>query len=216
MSRILIAVPTYENIYPDTFKSIYDLDCGGNEVAFDFFRGYDVANARNQIGKATVDRGFDYVLMVDNDEVLPKDALLNLLEDEESEPFEKGMAVGYCLARPKKSTNLNGRTTVFKFRKGSFLKEDAYTGKELQELRKNGKIKIQVRGSGLGCALIHRSVFERLPFPWFKWVVYRDGSHLSEDLSFCERFKEISTPIFVDTRVSCGHLMRHIEFIDYD
>ena len=24
--KILIAVPTYENIYPDTFKSIYDLD----------------------------------------------------------------------------------------------------------------------------------------------------------------------------------------------
>lgn len=29
MVRILIAVPTYENIMPDTFKSIYDLDkCG--------------------------------------------------------------------------------------------------------------------------------------------------------------------------------------------
>ena len=28
--RILVAVPTYETIYPDTFKSIYGLDSAGN------------------------------------------------------------------------------------------------------------------------------------------------------------------------------------------
>ena len=35
---ILIAVPTFENIYPDTFKSIYDLDKGDNNVSFEFVR----------------------------------------------------------------------------------------------------------------------------------------------------------------------------------
>ena len=36
MKKILIAVPTFENIYPDTFKSIYDLDKGDNEVIFNY------------------------------------------------------------------------------------------------------------------------------------------------------------------------------------
>ena len=36
--KILIAVPTYENIYPDTFKSIYDLDSGGHELYFESVR----------------------------------------------------------------------------------------------------------------------------------------------------------------------------------
>ena len=211
MSKILIAVPTYENIYPDTFKSIYQIDGGDNELDFDFFRGYDVANARNQIGQATVDRGYDYVLMVDNDEVLPKDALLNLLADEESEPGKKGMTVGYCLSRPRNSTNTSGRTTAFKFGGKNYVAEDAYTVDELQKLASDGRTKVQIRGSGLGCALVHRSVFERMQFPWFKWLVYNNKSQLSEDLYFCEKFKEIAVPIFVDPRVKCGHMMRHIE-----
>lgn len=212
MSRILIAAPTYENIYPDTFKSIYQLDKGGNEVDFDFFRGYDVASARNKIAQATLDGNYDYVLMVDNDEVLPKDALLNLLETESSFIF-RNMTVGYCLSRPTHSANQNGRTTAFKFGDKDYTVEDAYTGEELKNFRNNGVTRIQIRGSGLGCALIHRSIFEKIPYPWFKWVVYENGTQLSEDLFFCEKFNGVSTPIFVDTRVACGHMMRHIDYI---
>ena len=47
--RILIAVPTFENIKPECFKSIYGLtrpeDC---DLYFDYVRGYDCAKARNQ------------------------------------------------------------------------------------------------------------------------------------------------------------------------
>lgn len=210
MYRILIAVPTYENIYPDTFRSIYQLDTGGNEVEFDFFRGYDVANARNQIAQATLDRGFDYVLTVDNDETLPKDSLVNLLETQESEP-RPGMVVGYCLSRPTGAANSNGRTTAFKWGNRDYTADDAFTLDEMNEFKSKGVFKMQIRGTGLGSALIHRSVFEKMSYPWFKWVLYDNKSQLSEDLFFCEKFREIGVPIFVDTRVRCGHLMRHIE-----
>ena len=212
--KILIAVPTYENIYPDTFKSIYGLEKGGNEISFDFFRGYDVANARNKIAQATVDGGFDYCLMVDNDEVLPADALLNLLETEQSYKLSRCMVVGYCLSRPTGGTNKNGKTTAFKFGGKDYVVNDAYTAKELQDFRKNGITRIQIIGSGLGCALIHRSIFEKMSYPWFKWMLYDNKSQLSEDLFFCEKFREICTPVFADTRVACGHVMRHIDFIE--
>ena len=210
MSRILIAVPTYENIYPDTFKSIYALDKGGNEVDFDFIRGYDVANARNKIATATLDGGYDYVLTVDNDEVLPKDALVNLLESEMSYPLARNMVVGYCLRRRKDN---EGRTTAFRFGAKNYSVDDAYTGDEIKAMRDNGSTKVQIRGSGLACALIHRSVFEKMKYPYFRWVEYRNREQLSEDLYFCEQFKAINVPIYLDTRVSCGHMMRHIEFI---
>ena len=71
MKKILIAVPTFENIYPDTFKSIYDLDKGDNEVIFNFVRGYDCATARNNIILEAKRIKADYVLMVDNDMVIP-------------------------------------------------------------------------------------------------------------------------------------------------
>ena len=79
--RILIAVPTFENITPDTFKSIYELDTCGNEVGFDFVRGYDCATARNHIVMEAKDSGADYVLMVDNDVVLPDDVIRNFTEE---------------------------------------------------------------------------------------------------------------------------------------
>ena len=79
--KILIAVPTFENIYPDTFKSIYDLDVSGHDVSFEYVRGYDCATARNRIAQTALDRKTDYVLMVDNDVVLPEDALINLADD---------------------------------------------------------------------------------------------------------------------------------------
>ena len=212
MSRILIAVPTYESIYPYTFKSIYELEKGDNEVDFDFFRGYDVANARNVIAQATIDKGYDYVLMVDSDEVLPKDALINLLESEQKY-MEHNMVLGYCLSRPRNSTNTSGRTTVFKFGRKDYVVEDVYTGNELKKLCESGVKKLQVRGGGLAPALIHRSVFEKMEYPYFKWTDYKSRAQLSEDLYFCEKFKSIKIPIFVDTRVACGHLMRHIDYI---
>lgn len=208
--RVLVAVPTYENIYPDTFRSIFQLYRGGHEVDFDFFRGYDVANARNQIARATIERGYDYVLMVDNDEVLPKDALLNLLETEQGYPRGHSMVIGYCLSRPANSPNMSGRTIAFKFNGRDYLADDAYTAEEFEKLKKEGQYRVQIRGAGLGCALIHRSIFEKMTYPYFKWVLYDNGSQLSEDLFFSEKFKEIKTPIFVDTRVVCGHLMRYI------
>ena len=61
--RILIAVPTFENIMPDTFKAIYDLDTTGHEVQFEFVRGYDCATARNHIVQMALDKDVDYVLM---------------------------------------------------------------------------------------------------------------------------------------------------------
>ena len=105
--KILIAVPSYENIYPDTFKSIYDLDKCGHEVLFEFVRGYDVATARNRIAQKAMDLGTDYVLMVDNDVTLPKDALANLLED------PKPVCLGFYAHRDKDGV-YRGRTCICK------------------------------------------------------------------------------------------------------
>ena len=50
--KILIAVPTFENIKPQCFKSIYGLKRPiGYDLYFDYVSGYDCAKARNQIAK---------------------------------------------------------------------------------------------------------------------------------------------------------------------
>ena len=79
--KILIAVPTFETIKPECFKSIYGLiNPKDFNLYFDYVKGYDCARARNEIAKLALNYNFDYVLMVDSDVSVPKDAVNNLLE----------------------------------------------------------------------------------------------------------------------------------------
>ena len=211
--NILIAVPTFENIYPDTFKSIYDLDVSGHDVAFEFVRGYDCATARNRIARIALDRCVDYVLMVDNDVVLPKDALVNRRDD------PKDVCLGYYAHRDPDNI-YRGRTCVCKLltdggvRYKNYPLESEYTAEEIAALKAKGEYKIRIHGGGMGCALIKTDVFNRTKYPWYDWANYKDGGMLSEDLYFCENCRKNSIQIYTDTRVNCGHMLRHVQFAD--
>lgn len=211
--KILIAVPTFENIYPDTFKSIYDLDVSGHDTEFEFVRGYDCATARNRIALMALDKKTDYVLMVDNDVVLPKDALINLFDD------PKDVCLGFYAHRDADNV-YRGRTCVCKLyaedgtKHFNYPLESEYKAQELAELKENGEYKIHIHGGGMGCALIKTSVFERIKYPWYDWVNYKNKAMLSEDLYFCEQCKAKGIPIYTDTRVNCGHMLRRIQFAD--
>ena len=212
MARILVAVPTFENIYPDTFKSIYDLDRCGNEVMFEFVRGYDCAAARNKIAQKAIDMGTDYVLMVDNDVVLPKDALCNLLSN------DKDVCLGYYAHRGPDNV-YSGRSCLCKLYNFdgiayfNYPLESEYTANELHEMVDKGNYLIRIHGGGMGCALIKTAVFKVLTYPWYDWVNYETKGNLSEDLYFCEKCRKESIKIYADARVNCGHLMRHIQYV---
>lgn len=211
--KILIAVPTFENIYPDTFKAIYDLDVSGHDASFEYVRGYDCATARNRIAQIALDKQTDYVLMVDNDVVLPKDALVNLLDD------ARDVCLGFYAHRD--SDNIyRGRTCVCKLydQNGvayfNYPLEGEYNAEELKALKEQGQFKVRIHGGGMGCALIRTDVFKRIAYPWYDWVNYANKGMLSEDLYFCEACRKANIPIYTDTRVNCGHMLRHIQFAD--
>ena len=213
--RILLAVPTFETIYADTYKSMWDLDKDGHEVLFESVRGYDVATARNRIAQKSLDLKADYVLMVDNDVVLPKDALKTLLGN------RKEVCLGYYAHRG--DDNLyHGRTCICKLRDKdgkeyyNFPLESEYTAEELHGMVKSGETCIEVHGGGMGCALIRTDVFEKTSYPWYDWVNYGDANRgmLSEDLYFCSLCRTSGIKIYADVRVGCGHLLRHVQWPD--
>lgn len=213
--RILLAVPTFETIYADTYKSMWDLDKDGNEVLFESVRGYDVATARNRIAQKSLDLKADYVLMVDNDVVLPKDALKTLLGN------GKEVCLGHYAHRG--DDNLyHGRTCICKLRDKdgkeyyNFPLESEYTAEELHGMAKSGETCIEVHGGGMGCALIRTDVFEKTSYPWYDWVNYGDANRgmLSEDLYFCSLCRTSGIKIYADVRVGCGHLLRHVQWPD--
>lgn len=184
---ILIATPTFENIAPECFRAIYNLK--GNDLSFDFVKGYDCAKARNDIARKALNGGFEYVLMVDSDVIVPPDTISNMLDS----------PVDVCFGiYPRKSTT--GETELFK--EGTFDFKNRYTYAELDELESD---KITVKGSGFGCALIKTEVFKNLEYPWFDFVSYENDTYLSEDLFFC-MMAGVRYKLIADTRVRCGHI----------
>jgi hypothetical protein len=213
--NILIAVPTFESIFPDTYKSVWDLECGEHTADFDFVRGYDCATARNRIAQKAIDGDYTYVLMVDNDVVVPKDVLLNMLD----EPVD--VCLGYYAHRDTDNI-YRGRVSVckylnpdgFNFPYFNYPLESEYTAEEMKALRDKGEKKIRIHGGGMGCALIRTELLRRMEYPWYDWVNYKDDNRgmLSEDLYFCEQCKQIQVPVYTDARAGCGHILRHVQW----
>lgn len=215
MSRVLIAVPTFETITPDTFKALWDMDKGGHECLFEFIRGYDCSTARNKIAQKALEVGADYLLMVDNDVTPPKDALVNLMS------HNVEICSGFYMHRDSSTNAVTEQTCICKRQKpdGSYYfgypRESEYTAQELREKRENGECLIEIHGGGMGCILIKVDVFAEVPYPWFDWVNYGKGiGMLSEDLFFCESCRNEGYRLFADTRVACGHLLRRIEYVN--
>lgn len=196
--KILIAVPTFETISPETFKSIYGLRHPDDSVVlFDFVKGYDCAKARTEIAREALRDNFDYVLMVDSDIILPPNTLIYLLDPE----------VDICLGvYPRKNTS-TGQTEIFKLGCKDFVDTNNLN---ISEIDDPGRI--DIKGGGLGCALINTQVFKDLELPWFSYVQYKDGNSLSEDNFFCYRALLEGKLIQADTRVRCGHLIRKFTY----
>lgn len=189
---ILIAVPTYETISPECFRAIYAVK--GDDITFDYVKGYDCAKARNTIAREALEGNYEYVLMVDSDIVLPPETLSYMLE----------YPVDICFGIYPRKTNPEETELFYR---GTFSFDRRYTYTEIEEL---SDTRINVKGSGFGCALIKTDVFRRLLYPWFKFVSYDNGDFLSEDLYFCMMAEGLTMQ--ADLRVKCGHIMKSVQY----
>lgn len=195
---ILIAIPTYETVWPETIESIWDMAQGRDDVSLKLLRGYTADHARNKIARHALDGGYSHVLMVDSDTVVPANALDRLLS------HGADIALG-CYPRNCKTP---GMTAVCK--PGNSYKH-SYTVADLDEAVAAGKETLGIRGGGLGCALIDTRVFRKIDYPWFKWVEFPNGEHLGEDLYFCTEARKANLRLLADPHVRCKHMIRREE-----
>ena len=215
--KILIAIPAFDEraIFTKCYESIWKMDKCGAETELYFATGYDCATARNKMAQHAMDVGADYILMVDSDTVVPEDTIRNMLDD------PKDVCLGYYAHRDDNNI-YSGRTNICRLYQPdgeeyfNYPGESEYTGAEMRQARESGQYKIRVHGGGMGCAFIKTDVFRTLTYPWYDWVNYADDHRgmLSEDLYFCEQLKYKRIPIYTDSRVGCGHILRHCQMPD--
>jgi len=73
---------------------------------------------------------------------------------------------------------------------------------------------IPVTGAGLGCTLVKREVFEKMPPPWFKTEWLQEGTldFNGEDIYFFEKAAKYGFKAFVDTSLICPHVEGRMTF----
>lgn len=178
-------------------------------IEFDFFTPNRMAidTARNTTAKIALETESDYVLFIDDDVLIPKDALFQLLKADKDivagnvvirgYPFNE-MAFKYVeqhkltfyndlpLAEPCKQAHINFDMEC----------DDCYEA-PLQPL-------VEVGAVGFSCCLIKTSILKQMEPPYFV-----TGLNHTEDIYFCVKCREL-TPIptiWLNNFVQCGHVL---------
>lgn len=207
MKKVMITVPCYENIYPDTMKCIWDLNKAPGhsdyDLDFGFIRGYTIDRARNLCVHEAKKAKATHILFVDNDVTFDYEYLDNLLE------HELPVVMGYYNHRPSDPEDKLVRTNLCKMGQVNYIEQ--ITPDEMREALDEGYELVQTKGGGLGFTLVDMEVFRKLQYPYFLFVTYGDGQSLSEDLFFCEQCARAGIDIYADPRCYCGHMFREIK-----
>jgi FkbM family methyltransferase len=184
LKRILIGIPTANDIHPQTFKSIYDqIIPAGYKADFQFFYGYNVDQVRNLIADWTV-KGFDYLFAVDHDVSFAPDTIMKLLAHDK--PAVSGLYRQRLEPQAIEVYDMNLARIPWSHLKGRGL--------------------VQVGGFGLGCVLIKKEVFATVGYPQFVYYDALDHKDtFSEDLDFCRKATRKGFTMWADTSIVCGH-----------
>ena len=184
--KILIAIPTSREIDIQCAASLIGMKRKGKIGVF-APQSYAIDASRNLIVEHALEIGYDYILWVDSDMILPKNTLLRLLSN------NKDIVSGVYSYKV-----INGENAVVK--RYSKTDEDTYEDVSLKEIRETKELML-VDGIGFGCVLTKVNIFNKIEQPWFRY-----DKDLGEDIFFCRKAQETGIEIFVDPTVKAGHV----------
>lgn len=214
MKKVLLGIPSASGFMPTMMvHSLLQLEkpiqCGFLAV-----ERQRVDKARNYLVSQCLAGGYDYLMMVDDDNPIPPESLSLMLED------DKDIVIAPIMSRNR---NEHGKFTLC-----AYYERWVGSGKEkfriydnIETFREEGPLH-QIHAGGTGCILIKREVLEKLntkydgaPFEFgdirLKKPVYIDGKKyerrtMSEDVEFCERAIDNGFELWLDDRVRPIHI----------
>ena len=206
---IKICVPYYNVIEESTQQGIYDLlDSEEINCALMSIQGTNIANARNTLVNnnrsdleyQTLQDDFTHYLFIDSDVVPTVKAIENLLE------YDLDIVSAAYKSREQGYSFVGG---LFKHT------EDGYF-KDALKLKSDSTGLMEVDWVGGGCVLVKKEVFEKTPYPWFRYPIkeiVKDGrvhkKLIYEDVGFCMNVKEAGFKIYMDCDTTVKHLARN-------
>lgn len=181
MTRILVAVPCFDQLYADFAFSLVALVAYGKATyRVQDCRGSDIVGARNAAAVMAIEEGFTHLMFIDSDMAFPPDTVERLLAH--GKPV-----VGATYIRRCEPYNLLG------------LVAEKWEDKPL----------VEALELPTGCLLINVSALKKVGWPYFAFE-YGDnpGERIGEDIWFCRKWRETGGKIYCDAVLTrqLGHI----------
>jgi hypothetical protein len=152
-----------------------------------------VCESENIIRKYAYENNFDYILMLESDIMIGQQTLRTLVAHK-----KQVISAAYFHGNDKQ-TNL----LITQIEKFPLIKTTIRLGFKATMKFMDGKVK-QVQSCGIGCCLIHRSVFKKVPFRYVDSNGAIDKT-MFPDSYFYEDLYRMETPAFIDTSIILEH-----------
>lgn len=205
-----LVCPIAEIVPPKTFQSVlaavaYAAQKGVTFTDIGITERNLIDGARNILAEAFLSTPTEWIFWVDADMVIPKDTITELFKVAEEKSAKivtgiyyqrRGMNLPVLWSRnePTKEGQITAHTT-------EEAKKNKYAGSFMFP-HKDKKTPFKVHSAGFGCILIHRSVFEALDKPWFKFL----EKTCSEDFYFLVNAQEKGFEIWATPVLKLGHI----------
>lgn len=208
--EVSIAIPVAQVIFPKEFSSMlamvnYSANNGIKIQDIGVTERLMIDDARNNLTETFLQSPTEWIFWMDSDMTFPKDTLVKLFKVAEEKNAKlvtgiyyqrKGLNYPVLWSRGDELES-GDKTSVNTPR----AKANKYVGTFMFP-HKDKKQPFLAHAAGFGCVLVHRSIFEVMPRPWFKFI----KGECSEDFYFFVNAHELGYDLWVEPTIDLGHV----------
>jgi GT2 family glycosyltransferase len=208
--KVSIVCPIAESVPPKVFRDTmamisYTIKNGVEILDIGITERELIDEARNNLATTFLATPTEWLFWMDADMVLPKETIVELFKVAE----EKNAKIVTGIYYQRKGQNLpvlwsrgvETETTGLSGMGSPKAKVNKYCGSYMFP-HPDKKEPFKVHAAGFGCVLVHRSVFESLDYPWFKFI----KGQCSEDFYFFVNAKEAGFEAWAVPSLKLGHI----------
>lgn len=192
--KTLIAMPCMDMLHTDFCRSLLSLEIFG-EVQYTFAQSSLIYDARNKLCSVAEEGGFDRVLWLDSDMIVPPSMFKRMHEHlDMGKDFISGIYFG---RKPPFGPNIYKRCWHSYETRFPTPHVDPFEDYPRDSL-------FQIGACGFGAVMtsvkLLRAVVETYGSP------FAPVAGFGEDIAFCIRAKELGTELWCDSSIKCGHV----------
>jgi GT2 family glycosyltransferase len=209
--KVAISIPNEGHTLPESYDNhlIHAFRLGGLQERWRYekrnpryeFYFYSTARlltqmARERLVRVALDASMDYIIMYDDDMVLPPSFFENMLEDIEQHPeIDILGALAFMRNPPHYPVMYSTKEGYDSIRKANY-----YINQFVQKYPRNKLVECDAVGFGAVC--IKMAMIKKMKEPYFM-----STTATGEDIMFCVNAKkQAKARVFMDTRIKLGHL----------